>query len=126
MTEKEIVSALRVTESRSKRELLDAAADLIEKLTDRCARYAEEIAVAQERTRWVPVTERLPEDSMQKVLVFVPHIHGDIVDVGRYLGADGWVLEGWYLTQSAVTHWMPLPEWSAATPLRASARWESP
>lgn len=110
MTEKEIVSALRVTESRSKRELLDAAADLIEKLTDRCARYAEEIAVAQERTRWIPVTERLPEDSMQKVLVFVPHIHGDIVDVGRYLGADGWVLEEWYLTQSAVTHWMPLPE----------------
>lgn len=126
MTEKEIVSALRVTESRSKRELLDAAADLIEKLTDRCARYAEEIAVAQERTRWIPVTERLPEDSMQKVLVFVPYIHGDIVDVGRYLGAGGWVLEGWYLTQSAVTHWMPLPEWPAATPLRASARWESP
>lgn len=72
MTEKEIVSALRVTESRSKRELLDAAADLIEKLTDRCARYAEEIAVAQERTRWVPVTERLPEDSMQKGACFCP------------------------------------------------------
>lgn len=30
MTEKENVSALRATESRSKRELLDAAADLIE------------------------------------------------------------------------------------------------
>ena len=27
-------------------------ADLIERLTDRCARYAEEIAVAQERQRW--------------------------------------------------------------------------
>lgn len=37
------------------------AAELIEKLTDRCARYAEEIAVAQERQRWIPVTERLPE-----------------------------------------------------------------
>lgn len=110
MTEKEIVSALRVTESRSKRELLDAAADLIEKLTARCARYAEEIAVAQERQRWIPVTERLPEDPVQKVLIFVPHPHGNIVDVGRYLGADGWVLEGWYLTQSSVTHWMPLPE----------------
>ena len=36
-------------------------ADLIERLADRCARYAEEIAVAQERTRWIPVTERLPE-----------------------------------------------------------------
>lgn len=38
-------------------------ADLIERLSDRCARYAEEIAVAQERTRWVPVEERLPEIS---------------------------------------------------------------
>ena len=33
-------------------------ADLIERLTARCARYSEEIAVAQERTRWVPVEER--------------------------------------------------------------------
>lgn len=63
MKNEEIVKALRATESSSKRELLDAAADLIEKLTDRCARYAEEIAVAQERTRWVPVGERLPEVS---------------------------------------------------------------
>ena len=37
------------------------AAELIEKLTDRCARYAEEIAVLQEREKWVPVTERLPD-----------------------------------------------------------------
>ena len=59
--------------------------------------------------RWIPVEERLPEDPVQKVLIFVPHTHGNIVDVGRYLGADGWVLEGWYLTQNAVTHWMPLP-----------------
>ena len=41
--------------------LKDEAADLIEKLIDRCARYAEEIAVLQEREKWVPVTERLPE-----------------------------------------------------------------
>ena len=47
---------------------LAAAADLIEKLTARCARYAEEIAVAQERTRWIPVTERLPENA-EAVLV---------------------------------------------------------
>lgn len=49
MKNEEIVKALRATESRSKRELLDAAADLIEKLTARCARYAEEIAVAEQR-----------------------------------------------------------------------------
>ena len=35
--------------------------DLIERLTARCARHAEEIAVAQERTRWIPVSERLLE-----------------------------------------------------------------
>lgn len=34
------------------------AADEIEKLTNRCARYAEEIMVLQERTRWIPVPER--------------------------------------------------------------------
>lgn len=51
MKNNEIVAALRTTESRSKRELLDTAADLIEKLIARCARYAEEIAVAQELMR---------------------------------------------------------------------------
>lgn len=40
---------------------LAEAADLIERLTDRCTCYAEEIAVAQERTRWVPV-EELPKE----------------------------------------------------------------
>lgn len=128
MTEKEIVSALRVTESRSKRELLDAAADLIEKLTDRCARYAEEIAVAQERTRWIPVTERLPEvwrndetSELVNYMIYSPYFG---VDIGNYHAeAKTWLCVALPCT---VTHWMPLPEWPAATPLRASARWESP
>ena len=64
----------------------------------------------ERHTDWIPVEERLPEAPVKKVLVFVPHAHGNIVDVGLYLGADGWVLEGWYLTQNAVTHWMPLPK----------------
>ena len=80
-----------------------------EQLREAAALVAKESAELLER-RWIPVTERLPEDPVKKVLVFVPHIHGNIVDVGRYLGADGWVLEGWYLTQNAVTHWMPLPK----------------
>lgn len=42
--------------------IMREAAELIEKLTGRCARYAEEIAVLQEREKWVPVTERLPDD----------------------------------------------------------------
>lgn len=119
MTEKEIVSALRVTESRSKRELLDAAADLIERMTARCARYAEEIAVAQERQRWIPVTERLPDQCMD-VLVRYRDKH-ILMGTAR---CDDWLDED--LEDGEITHWMPLPEWPAATPLRESARWESP
>lgn len=80
-----------------------------EQLREAAALVTKESAELLER-RWIPVEERLPEDPVKKVLVFVPHTHGDIVDAGRYLGADGWVLEGWHLTQNAVTHWMPLPE----------------
>lgn len=78
-------------------------------LREAAALVAKESAELLER-RWIPVEERLPEDPVKKVLVFVPHTHGNIVDSGRYLGSDGWVLDGWYCTQTAVTHWMPLPE----------------
>ena len=86
------------------------AADKIEELVDRCARYAEEIAVLRERQKWIPVTERLPEGSVKECIVFVPHIPGNIVCLGRYLGSGGWVIDGWYLTSEAVAYWMPLPE----------------
>ena len=118
MTEKEIVSALRATESRSKRELLDAAADLIEKLTDRCARYAEEIAVAQDRTRWIPVTERLPEANefeeaggMSKVVLGIAKNDSGFSLFNPclcvYLSDGRWIFRGKPVT---VNHWMPLPE----------------
>lgn len=88
------------------------AAELIERLTARCTRYAEEIAVAQERTRWVPVEERLPEDR-RNVLI-----------VADWLGRWGFYM-GWYNPERAewsihvgirnrsdvtVVYWMPLPE----------------
>ena len=112
MKTEEIVRALRATESRSKRELLDAAADLIERLTDRCARYAEEIAVAQERTRWIPVTERLPEvwrndetSELVNYMIYSPYFG---VDIGNYHAeAKTWLCMALPCT---VTHWMPLPE----------------
>lgn len=118
MTEKEIVSALRATESRSKRELLDAAADLIEKLTERCARYAEEIAVAQERTRWIPVTERLPEANefeeaggISKVVLGIAKNDSGFPLFNPclcvYLSDGRWIFRGKPVT---VTHWMPLPD----------------
>ena len=87
-------------------------ADLIERLTTRCARYAEEIAVAQERTRWIPVTERLPEvwrndetSELVNYMIYSPYFG---VDIGNYHAeAKTWLCAALPCT---VTHWMPLPE----------------
>ena len=115
MKNEDVVRALRATESRSKRELLDAAADLIEKLTARCARYAEEIAVAQDQQRWIPVTERLPEVSnswgvSDVVLCIISDPSGyppPNPGLCVYLDDGRWTCPGQIVR---VTHWMPLPE----------------
>ena len=87
-------------------------ADLIERLTDRCARYAEEIAVAQERQRWIPVEERLPEDRSDVLVVAYWHKRW-----GVYMGWCAPERAAWSVhvgigdrSDIAVTHWMPLPE----------------
>lgn len=90
-------------------------ADLIERLTDRCARYAEEIAVAQERQRWIPVTERLPEATDgDYVLACVTwkdtHIDYQNAVVMAFVSEDGLVDVEMDCVLDGVTHWMPLPE----------------
>ena len=90
-------------------------ADLIERLADRCARYAEEIAVAQEKTRWIPVTERLPEISnlwgvSDVVLCIISDPSGyppPNPGLCVYLEDGRWTRHGQIVR---VTHWMPLPE----------------
>lgn len=83
-------------------------ADLIEKLAGRCARYAEEIAVLQEKTRWIPVEERLP-DPGERVLATSGVFVGE-----AFLAQSGeWarIYGPWNdFLESPVTHWMPLPE----------------
>ena len=92
-------------------------ADLIERLTARCARYAEEIAVAQERTRWVPVEERLPGlqswGASTVVLGLIKNENAPSLnklhDLTLCVYCDNgiWSMPGRY---AAITHWMPLPE----------------
>lgn len=117
MKTQDIINALRTTESRSKRTLLDAAASALEEQRDRCARYAEEIAVLQEREKWVPVTERLPEDSNDVLAVVFGRPMRNIELIGAlhiaaYCGSDA----GWYVPEypdwddPRVTHWRPLPD----------------
>ena len=92
--------------------LKDEAADLIEKLIDRCARYAEEIAVLQEREKWVPVTERLPEvwrnDETSELVNYMIYSPDFGVDIGNYhANAKKWLCMALPCT---VTHWRPLPD----------------
>lgn len=88
------------------------AADRLEELVDRCARYAEEIAVLRERGRWIPVTERLPEDRSNVLVVAYWHERW-----GVYMGWCAPERAEWCVHigigdrgDVAVTHWMPLPE----------------
>ena len=53
--------------------------------------------------RWIPVTERLPEDG-KDVLVLIR----GIVDVGLHSAQYGW--ETYTMGTVGITHWMPLPE----------------
>ena len=92
--------------------VMGAAADLIEKLTDRCARYAEEIAVLQARQKWIPVAERLPEvwrnDETAEIVNYLIYSPDFGVDVGNYHAkAKKWFCVALPCT---VTHWMPLPD----------------
>lgn len=63
-----------------------------------------------DRMRWISVKNKLPEPGIKKVIVFVPHEHGPIIDMARYLGEQGWDLVSFELWDENVTHWMPLPE----------------
>ena len=92
---------------------LDGAA-LIEKLTDRCARYAEEIAVLQERTRWIPVEERLPEDGDVVLCWYKYFRFGEYNRMYQTYGIGYYINGMWGGDVSngrniKVLAWMPLP-----------------
>ena len=88
-------------------------ADEIEKLTARCVRYADEIAVMREQTRWIPVTERLPEIGEAVLVVANGQPRENVTLVGAITLGEwyegGWFVETWADLNGTVTHWMPLP-----------------
>ena len=91
------------------------AAELIEKLTDRCARYAEEIAVLQEREKWVSMTERLPEDGDVVLCWYEYFRFGEYNRMYQTYGIGYYINGMWGGDVSngrniKVLAWMPLPE----------------
>lgn len=71
--------------------------------------YHQMCAEALEKSRWISVTERLPEVG---VTVLTLDKHGHICDRYMYRCSDGTALfTAKHLVSSKdVTHWMPLPE----------------
>ncbi len=62
-------------------------------------------------SKWIPVTERLPEE-YEPVLVYDPSM-----DHGQYVMEATWSVDGWMTEfdfdhdeNPGITHWMPLPE----------------
>lgn len=64
---------------------------------------------ALERTRWIPCSERLPED-LQDVLIW--DNRDETSFTGHYAECDGWTVDGYDVDRFPfdITHWMPMPE----------------
>ena len=75
---------------RCMRQLLSEAADAIEELS---------------KPRWIPVSERLPEDG-QWVLVWG---HGQKIPIMMFRESGAWI-DDQFEFHTTITHWMPLPE----------------
>lgn len=85
----------------------------IEELTDRCARYAEEIAVLQEKQKWVDAGARQPEYGVP-VLAVAGGKAGNITLCNAVVFAtfyDGWELDDYPQAEDVVVKWwMPIVE----------------
>lgn len=93
--------------------ILVDAADKIEELVDRCARYAEEIAVLQEKQKWVDAGARQPEYGVS-VLAVASGKAGNITLCDAVVFAtayDGWELDDYPQAEDVtVKWWMPIVE----------------
>ena len=67
------------------------------------------IAELEEKQRWIPVGERLPEDT-ERMLTIVYDAFEDTtaISILQHYGDGDWF--SWDSGRYVVTHWMPLPE----------------
>lgn len=105
----ELVKRLKETSCGAEETLWWQAADAIEELSRENESLAKSVNEASEilRRRWIPVTERLPDDRVEVLVssgMFAP-----LIEVAFY---DGLFYSAWdgETEIAAVTHWMPLPE----------------
>ena len=101
-TTEEIIKALRfeagIYVGSSTSAVCTAAADRLEELET-------ELSKLKEQQRWIPVTERLPEDD-DDVLI----MSSGSISMGYYSVYNEYWADYINVYNSDVTHWMPLPE----------------
>lgn len=86
------------------------------KMLEKVAKLSEKIEKAQERTRWIPVTERLPEEN-KSVLLYMKSrsssgtcIQTGSIDKGFWFTQSYPGLQGLANREFHIMAWMPLPE----------------
>ena len=123
MTYKEIIRALRCCaegeckdcamhedKQRCQENLLDKAAEAIERLTAENAKAEAERDALREKQRWIPVTERLPERDVQVLGWYKDNPFSQYRPEVVAWNGNGWVFVYAHRYVTNVTHWMPLPK----------------
>jgi len=111
--ESEIERWLQPHSANETPKLLDDAADAIESTNKAYQMISEAYEAEVTKQNWIPVTERLPDNIDEEVLVCNEGYGKDctgFATVAVYNG-NGW-LECWERKQylACITYWMPLPE----------------
>ena len=83
-------------------------ADFIKHIVIENIRLRDENARLKEERRWIPVSERLPEDRSWAI-VKTTDFTEPLAVLAQYCNGNWWWFE-WRELQLTVTHWMPLPE----------------
>lgn len=86
--------------------LMNRAADAIERLDAIAQTYVETVHEIEDKRKWIPVTERLP-DVEEVVLCFCRANIFFVLSWDGYHWHEG--ADRYYMS-SFVTHWMPLPQ----------------
>lgn len=78
-------------------------------ITIEVCQIAIEAIREKEQRRWIPVTERLPEEFIS-VIVSIPSEHPLPTVKEAYMANGCWVTKMAIFSSNDITHWMPLPE----------------
>ena len=95
--------AMHEDKQRCQENLLDKAAEAIERLT-------AENAALREKQRWIPVTERLPERDVQVLGWYKDNPFSQYRPEVVAWNGNGWVFVYAHRYVTNVTHWMTLPK----------------